>query len=120
MQGNIVSEEFVIKTLKYRKSDFLPLNDRERNGGIGMDGGTIIPEGAILLTWYSASSPKVFRDMRFLVSPFSNFDLVIGARAIQKHGICSAPNLQDVAVVRKHLSPEGEKSDKFSNTRACC
>jgi hypothetical protein len=92
LQGNIVSKDFLLNTLKYTARDFKALTEKEKLGGIGANGGKIIPEGAVYLTWYHASSTKVFRNMRFLVSPCTNFDLVIGARSIKTNDLLIEPN----------------------------
>lgn len=92
MQGNFVSRDFALK-LGYTESKFRPLKDFERNGGTSSTGHTLIPPGAVHLTWYHSSSPRTFRDMRFLISEDPHFDLVIGARSIQKYNFLSPPNL---------------------------
>jgi len=107
LQGNIVSKDFLLNTLKYSTSDFRALTEEEKRGGIGADGGKIVPEGAIYLTWYHASSTKVFRDMRFLISPYANYDLIIGARSIEKHNLLSEPNLNIIGFSAK-TSPLGK------------
>lgn len=91
-QGNIVSKDFARK-LGYTPSDFMSLQPGERNGGISATGHIGIPEGALHLSWYHSSSPRVFRRMRFLISPTLQFDIVIGVDSILKHNILSAPKL---------------------------
>ncbi|KAH6718708.1 hypothetical protein BKA61DRAFT_474263 [Leptodontidium sp. MPI-SDFR-AT-0119] len=93
LQGNIVSREFVVGVLGYTKNDFHKLTREEEDGGQGITGHKLIPVGAIYLTWYHSNSTRVFRDMRFLVSEHPMFDLIIGARSIQKNNILDVPNL---------------------------
>jgi len=93
-QGNIVSKEFLLDVLGYPESAFLELSDSEKLGGIGATGHTLIPDGAIYLSWYHSQSTRLFRDMRFLISPHPHCDLIIGARSIQQHNLLSKPNLK--------------------------
>lgn len=93
MQGNIVSREFVEKVLQYSEANFVSLTAAEKEGGFGVTGHKLVPEGAIYLTWYFDKSTRVFHDMRFLVSPYSQCDLIIGARSIQKDNLLGIPNL---------------------------
>src|SRR5450756_826486 len=79
-QGNIVSRDFVLNTLQFPKANFRPLTKEEENGATGITDHKLIPEGAIYLTWYHKKSTRVFRDMRFLISPYQHYDLIIGAR----------------------------------------
>jgi hypothetical protein len=72
---------------------FRELTQEEKRGGTGITGDLHVPEGAIYLTWYHKNSTRVFRDMRFLISPHSDCDLIIGARSIQKDGILNVPCL---------------------------
>lgn len=58
-----------------------------------MTGHRLVPEGAIYLTWYHKKSTRVFHNMRFLISEQPMYDLIIGARSIQEHGIQDVPNL---------------------------
>ncbi|PMD62419.1 uncharacterized protein K444DRAFT_627355 [Hyaloscypha bicolor E] len=92
MQGNIVSRKF-IGVLEYPESAFCPLTKEEEAGATSVTGHQLIPQGAIHLTWYHKKSTRVFRDMRFLISPNENFDLIIGAWSIQKDRILDVPNL---------------------------
>ncbi|RDW74192.1 hypothetical protein BP5796_07634 [Coleophoma crateriformis] len=92
-QGNLVSQDFVENVLEYSKANFHSLTEEEQMGGIGVTGHTLVPIGAIYLTWYHKKSTRVFRDMRFLISPIKDYDLVIGARSIQKDRLLSIPNL---------------------------
>jgi hypothetical protein len=88
----MVSKEFAQK-LGFTSADFKPPSFRERKGGMSATGHAHIPEGVIHLTWYHNSSPRLFRDMRFLVSPSEHFDIVIGATSILKYKLLSPPNL---------------------------
>jgi hypothetical protein len=91
LQGNIVSKDFARK-LGYIPSDFKSLRQRERNGGTSATGHIYMPEGVLHLTWYH-NGGRLFRDMRFLVSPTLQFDIVIGAHSILKHGLLLPPKL---------------------------
>jgi hypothetical protein len=95
MQGNIVSRGFVEDVLEYSESNFSELTKEEKNGGMGITGHTLIPEGAIYLTWYHQKSTRVFRNMRFLISPNQHCGLITGARSILKDGLLGVPNLMD-------------------------
>jgi hypothetical protein len=91
MQGNIVSRRF-IEVLEYPESAFCPLTKEEEAGATSVTGHRLIPQGAIHLTWYHKKSTRVFRDMRFLVSPNEHFDLIIGTWSIQKDRLLDVPN----------------------------
>jgi len=93
MQGNIVSRKFVEDVLQYSESNFSELTKEEKKGGTGITGHTLIPDGAIYLTWYHKKSTRVFRNMRFLISPNQHCDLIIGARSILKDRLLDVPNL---------------------------
>jgi len=95
LQGNIVSRAFLVDVLGYSEADFHKLTKEEEDGGTGITGHTLIPEGAIYLTWYHSNSTRVFRDMRFLVSEHPIYDLIIGAHSIRKNNILDVPNLTD-------------------------
>ncbi|KAG9235376.1 hypothetical protein BJ875DRAFT_271799 [Amylocarpus encephaloides] len=92
MQGNIVSRKFV-EVLGYPESAVSPLTKEEEAGATGVTGHQLIPQGAIHLTWYHKESTRVFRDMRFLLSPNEHFDLIIGAWSIQNDRLLDVPNL---------------------------
>ena len=92
-QGNIVSRHFVEHVLEFPKSSIRELTDAEKEGGSGVTGHRLVPEGAIYLTWYHKKSTRVFHNMRFLISEHPMYDLIIGARSIQEHGIQDVPNL---------------------------
>ncbi|KAH8672830.1 hypothetical protein BGZ60DRAFT_285843 [Tricladium varicosporioides] len=93
MQGNIVSRKFVEEVLGYPESAFCPLTKEEEVGATGITGHQLIPECAVYLTWYHKKSTRIFRNMRFLVSPNEMCDLIIGAQSIQKHKVLDVPNL---------------------------
>jgi hypothetical protein len=92
LQGNIVSRKLV-ETLGFSPSDFEKLTEDEERGGSGITGDPHIPQGAIYLTWYHNNSTRVFRDMRFLVSPSESCDMIVGAWSIQKDKILDVPCL---------------------------
>jgi hypothetical protein len=93
MQGNIVSRDFVENVLGFPSSSFGKMTKEEESGGTGITGEPHIPLGAIHLTWYHKNSTRVFRDMRFLISPAQHCDLIIGAWSIQKDKILDVPCL---------------------------
>lgn len=113
LQGNIVSYDFVVDVLGMDLSTFKPLNEKEKTGAVGITANRLIPKGAVYLTWYHKNSTRVFRDMRFLVSPSSHFDLVIGAYSIQMNKILDVPNL----VPRDRLKPTPFKPGSTSIPR---
>jgi hypothetical protein len=92
-QGNIVSRDFVLNVLQFPESNFKLLSEKEKRGGTGVTGHTLMPEGAIYLTWYHKKSTRVFRNMRFLISPSQHCDLIIGAQSIRVHKLLDVPNL---------------------------
>jgi hypothetical protein len=81
MQGNFVSRDFVLKTLGYSETNFRELTEKEKRGH------EMTPVGAIQLTWYHRNSTKVYRNMRFLVSADTPFDLIIGAPSVDEHDL---------------------------------
>jgi hypothetical protein len=97
MQGNIVSRDFVENVLNFPSTNFLKLTNEEERGGTTISGDLHIPQGAIYLTWYHKSSTRVFRDMRFLISPAPNCDMIIGAQSIEEGKILSVPCLASKA-----------------------
>jgi hypothetical protein len=121
MQGNIVSRDFVENVLEYPSTRFLPLTDEEAKGGISITGDLHIPQGAIHLNWYHKNSTRVFRNMRFLISPAPNCDMIIGAQSIQKDRILTVPCLMapphqalpDIGVTRAG-GPQGTLSITYS------
>ncbi|RDW67565.1 hypothetical protein BP6252_08961 [Coleophoma cylindrospora] len=130
-QGNLVSQDFVENVLEYSKANFHSLTEEEQMGGTGVTGHTLIPIGAVYLTWYHKKSTRVFRNMRFLISPIKDYDLIIGARSIQKDRLLSIPNLVfgdgDGRVFSKQTVPEGkddlqskidEKSTEISKVKS--
>ncbi|ESZ93178.1 hypothetical protein SBOR_6457 [Sclerotinia borealis F-4128] len=119
MQGDIVSREFVEKILEYSELNFVPLTEEEKEGGFGVTGHKLVPEGAIYLTWYHNKSTRVFHDMRFLISPHSQCDLIIGARSIQKYNLLGVPNLMATTNTRvansKDLIMDKKEEDLVRN-----
>lgn len=93
LQGNIVSRTFLVDALGHSEANFQKLTKEEEDGGTGITGHRLIPEGAINLTWYHSNSTRVFRDMRFLISEHPMYDLIIGAHSIRKYNILDVPNL---------------------------
>jgi hypothetical protein len=69
------------------------MTEEEERGGTTISGALHIPQGVIHLTWYHKSSTRVFRDMRFLISPAPNCDMIIGAQSIEEGKILSVPCL---------------------------
>ncbi|KAE8447981.1 hypothetical protein EG329_009904 [Mollisiaceae sp. DMI_Dod_QoI] len=108
MLGNIVSRHFVEEVLQCPKSSIQKLTKEEEKGGTGITGDLYIPEGAIDLTWYHKNSTRVFRDMRFLISPTKQCDLIIGARSIHKENILSVPCLMVGKTFISDPSRQGE------------
>ncbi|KAF7881051.1 uncharacterized protein EAF02_006942 [Botrytis sinoallii] len=111
MQGNIVSRDFVENVLEYSEANFVRLTAEEREGGFGITGDKLVPEGAIYLTWYHSKSTRVFHRMRFLISPYSQCDLIIGARSILKDNLLGVPNLL-ATVSTRVANTEDLKTDK--------
>jgi hypothetical protein len=93
LQGNLVSRAFLVDVLRYSEADFHELTKGEEDGGTGITGHRLIPEGTISLTWYHSNSTRVFRDMRFLISEHPIYDLIIGAHSIRQNNILDVPNL---------------------------
>lgn len=91
-QGNIVSRFFLLEVLGFPQSRILPLTDSEKCGGIGITNNKLVPQGSVYLSWYHCNSARIFRNMRFLVSPHPHCDLVIGARSILEHNLLGKPN----------------------------
>jgi len=92
-QGNIVSREFVLNVLQLPEANFQQLTKEEEKGAIGITDQKLIPVAAIYLTWYHKKSTRIFRNMRFLISPYQHYDLIIGARSIREHQLLDVPNL---------------------------
>ena len=114
LQGNLVSREFAVGVLGYTEEDFQMLTKEEEDGGAGVTGHRLIPEGAIYLTWYHSNSTRVFRDMRFLITEHPMYDLIIGACSIQKYRILDVPNLMTVGAIRwKSILDHAEKADSM-------
>jgi hypothetical protein len=93
MQGNIVSRDFVENVLEFPFTSLEKLTGEEQKGGTSITGDLHTPLGAIHLTWYYSSSTRVFRNMRFLISPAPHCDMIIGAQSIQREKILSVPCL---------------------------
>jgi hypothetical protein len=104
MQGNIVSKDFVESVLEFPSTGFEKLTSEEEMSGTSITGDLHTPLGAIYLTWYHSSSTRVFRNMRFLISPAQYCDMIIGAQSIQKEKILSVPCLVDGTFIRGDLS----------------
>jgi hypothetical protein len=102
LQGNIVSRKLV-EILGFSSSSFQELTEEEERGASGITGDPHTPLGAVYLTWYHNNSTRVFRDMRFLVSPSDSCDMIIGAWSIQKDKILDVPCLP--------VGPEANQSD---------
>lgn len=83
----------MLNELGYSEDGLLELTPEEKKGGISVTETKLIPQGAVYLDWYHGRSSHVFRNMRFLVSPHSICDLIIGARSIQKNNILGVPIL---------------------------
>ncbi|KAF7949121.1 hypothetical protein EAE96_008290 [Botrytis aclada] len=112
MQGNIVSRDFVENVLEYSEANFARLTAAEKEGGFGITGDKLVPEGAIYLTWYHSKSTRVFHDMRFLISPHSQCDLIIGARSILKDDLLGVPNLMVNKIANeKDIQPDKNEQE---------
>ncbi|PSN70379.1 hypothetical protein BS50DRAFT_632272 [Corynespora cassiicola Philippines] len=117
IQGNIVSSEFV-RELGFEESDFKKLTQREEKGGKSASGHIIVPKGAVYLSWHHGSSGR-YRDMRFLVAPNVDFDIIIGSRALTKYDILSPPNFGSVgARMWKNDKDTDEEYDKLRSDEA--
>lgn len=111
LQGNIVSRAFVVDVLGYPESSFQKLTKLEEDGGTGVTGHRLVPQGAIALTWYHNASTRVFRDMRFLVSENPMYDLIVGARSIQENNILDVPNLMGGQTIFNELQLSEKEED---------
>ncbi|PQE14130.1 PNG1- with de-N-glycosylation function (N-glycanase) protein [Rutstroemia sp. NJR-2017a BVV2] len=85
MLGNLVSREFAVQELGLLDSDFRVLSEHERRGTLGIAGQRNVPESAVYLTWYHKQGARILHNMRFLVVPSLQADLVLGASSISKH-----------------------------------
>lgn len=92
IQGNFVSQKFLVEQLGVPPADFRPLTERERRGIIGTAQQGFIPQGAVYLTWYHSRSSRVYHNMRFLILPNVHADLVLGAHSIHKYNLLTVPN----------------------------
>lgn len=96
-QGNTVSKDFCLQTLKFTEADFKPLTTSEQKDGFAMNSGSVTAVAAVELSWYRETGVKVFRDMRFLVLEETICDMTIGAKTIAKHKLLNEPNFGVVA-----------------------
>lgn len=87
-----MSKDFLLGPLGYLVSDIRKLSPKEKQGGISVTGNAVVPIGVVRLTWWHETSPKLFRDMRFLVCPQEHFDLIIGAESIEKYHLVGEIN----------------------------
>ncbi|RDW56749.1 hypothetical protein BP6252_13972 [Coleophoma cylindrospora] len=127
LQGNIVSRTFVVEVLGYSETNFQKLTKAEEEGGTGITGHKLFPSGAVYLTWYHNSSTRVFRDMRFLVSEYPMYELIIGAHSIEEENILNVPNLMGGVIIYnekitsaeldKHLAALNSQKDVTSELR---
>ena len=96
-QGNTVSKDFCLQTLKFTEADFKPLTTSEQKDGFAMNSSSVTAVAAVELSWYRETGVKVFRDMRFLVLEETICDMTIGAKTIAKHKLLNEPNFGVVA-----------------------
>ncbi|KAL5388768.1 hypothetical protein DPSP01_002874 [Paraphaeosphaeria sporulosa] len=111
-QGNIISTKLA-QRLGFSDSDYLPLTPREENGGMVATGHTHKVLGCIRVSWFSETSPKVFNNMRFLVSETADVDLVIGTRSIQKEKLLNPPNLMNEQKIHGLAKPSDKKRESL-------
>lgn len=114
LPGNIVSREFV-DSLGYGQDDFEPLTYTEKEGYQSITGERLTFEAAILMSWYHDTMPLKFRDMRFLISPTSKVDMIIGTRSIVRYNLLAPPVLhagQDGNKVVRPRKTSGEQPPK--------
>jgi hypothetical protein len=90
LQGNIVSQE-IVDSLGFTKADYEPLSWKEKQGGQSVTGELLTVDAAILLSWHHNTSPHRYRQMRFLISPCTKVDMIIGTRSIIKHNLMAPP-----------------------------
>jgi hypothetical protein len=108
MQGNFVSTALV-QNLGVTESDIRALTGAEQQPSRSVTGKFIKPVGAIYLTWFhKRNSARIFRNMRFLIADDAPYDMVIGARSIQKNGLLNTPNL----VIPPRPVPVGQKVEQ--------
>ncbi|KAH6674670.1 hypothetical protein B0J14DRAFT_19649 [Halenospora varia] len=91
LKGNLISKDFA-ERLGFTSSDYMPLTQREKTGGVFGNGQTFVPVGALLLTWQNNYSIGIFRKMRFFVLDALDpqHELIIGARTIVDYNLLSA------------------------------
>lgn len=104
-QGNIISERLV-RRLGF--TDYAPLRPAEEHGGKVATGHIHEVKGSVRVSWCHVTSPKMFNDMRFLVSESEEFDLVIGAGSIWRENLLPAPNL---GLATEYVGVAGEKGE---------
>ncbi|KAI9643502.1 hypothetical protein NHQ30_008121 [Ciborinia camelliae] len=108
--GNLVSKQFVESLLELNTK---PLTRKERHIAQSITEGPV-PEYAVYLTWYHKHSTRVFHNMRFLVTNETPYDLVLGARSIQKDGIMLIPSAYTQPGSKSASStPRKWKKDKY-------
>lgn len=112
-QGNLISLDLA-QRLGFAESDFLPLSARESNGGMVATGDIHQVAGAVRISWFHNTSPKVFNDMRFLVSKSAQIDLVVGTGSIVKENLLTRPNLKIYADI-----PTDPDREKLVYKKAC-
>jgi len=116
LQGNIISLTFA-NQLGY--TEFQPLKPREKGGGTVMNGQVHNVLGAIHISWYHSTSPKVFRDMRFLVSESASVDLLIGTHSIVRHRLISPPNLEVTSYHIQISNPDPREQELMDVVMRC-
>jgi len=97
-QGNIVSRDFLVNVLGYSADEFEKLTPEEERGGYTATETKLVPQGAVYLDWYYGGGTRIYRNMRFLISPFPMCDLIIGSRSIEKHRILAVPILYQTPI----------------------
>jgi hypothetical protein len=90
LKGNLVTRELVAR-LGYAESDFQQATPYESHDAKTLTGEPLHIEAAIFLSWHHKSSPKSYRQMRFLVVSSSIFEMIIGSDAITRHGLLLPP-----------------------------
>jgi hypothetical protein len=112
-QGNMASYDVIVNVLRNHEVVFLDLTPMEKRGGICINGNSIIPIGAIELTWKGAEKgARVFRKMRFLVTEEGlkpPFQLVIGTQSLAKEKILGPPALIAALPKKIVVMPKGTK-----------
>ncbi|KAF1972001.1 hypothetical protein BU23DRAFT_599930 [Bimuria novae-zelandiae CBS 107.79] len=88
--GNIISADLA-RRLGFGNDDFKPLNRSEQTS-VDLTGSSVQFLGAILISWFHNTSPRVFRNMRCLVSERLAVDLVVGTRTIIQNNLLTPQN----------------------------